>query len=64
MFGGRKSVTYLGGAWAPVGKFLGAVNFEEHFDIIRYLGYLGDKKSNSSNSTQIIWDAKFLNTSL
>jgi len=46
---------YLGGLepWA--------VNIGEHFDIIRYQGYLGDKKS---NATQIIWGAKFLNTRL
>jgi len=37
------------------------VNFEEHFDIIRYLGNLVVKKS---YGTQITWGAKFINTSL
>jgi len=35
-----------------------AVNFGEHFDIIRYLGVIWVIKKN--NGTQITWGAKFL----
>lgn len=35
----------LEGAWVPgCSKYLGVVNFGEHFDIIRYLDNLDDKK--------------------
>lgn len=40
----RHSDVFRRGASAPCGKFLGAVNFGEHFNIIWNLGHLGDKK--------------------